>query len=189
MHQNQLEVLKHRKKKHIWKPKDNSWEEDWPPFCREWTVNINATEPVDIFVPVFREDVMLKYCTMPIFMHSRREKMKLVVANVEAEDISGNTCGHVMHPLPEVQNVLVLRAMALIGFSRQCQQILRYLHFADNITQQPGDDELVKVRPVLDSLQRSFYSTLDPEEFQSVDEMIISFKGKQIPRCCMRKKN
>lgn len=74
MHQNQLEVLKHRKKKHTWKPKDNSWEEDWPPFSREWTVNINATEPVDIFVPVFREDVMLKYCTMPIFMHSRREK-------------------------------------------------------------------------------------------------------------------
>uniref|UniRef100_A0A8C6SAS8 PiggyBac transposable element-derived protein domain-containing protein n=1 Tax=Neogobius melanostomus TaxID=47308 RepID=A0A8C6SAS8_9GOBI len=58
------------------------------------------------------------------------------------------------------------------------EQILRYLHFVDNLTyQQANMDRLFKIRPFLSALQETFKAAADPEEFQSVDEQIIPFKG------------
>ncbi|KAL6470510.1 hypothetical protein MHYP_G00216290 [Metynnis hypsauchen] len=59
------------------------------------------------------------------------------------------------------------------------EQILSYLHFVDNYTYQPANlDRLFKVRPVLSTLQKTFLAAADPEEFQSIDEQIIPFKGQ-----------
>ena len=58
------------------------------------------------------------------------------------------------------------------------EQILRYLHFVDNLTFQPANtDRPFKIRPLLSALQETFKAAADPEEFQSVDEQIIAFKG------------
>ncbi|MGH0142048.1 UNVERIFIED_CONTAM: hypothetical protein FKN15_075309 [Acipenser sinensis] len=58
------------------------------------------------------------------------------------------------------------------------EEIRRYLHFADNYSHEPGNkDKLFKIQPVLDRLEASFSKAVDPEEFQSVDEQMISFKG------------
>lgn len=59
------------------------------------------------------------------------------------------------------------------------EQILSYLHFVDNYTYQPGNtDRLFKITPVLSTLQKTFLAAADPEEFQSIDEQIIPFKGQ-----------
>lgn len=48
----------------------------------------------------------------------------------------------------------------------------------DNYTYQPANtDRLFKVRPVLSTRQKTFLAAADPEEFQSIDEQIIPFKG------------
>lgn len=58
------------------------------------------------------------------------------------------------------------------------EEILRYLHFVDNLTYQPANtDRIFKIRPLLSALQETFKAAADPEEFQSVDEQIIPFKG------------
>lgn len=58
------------------------------------------------------------------------------------------------------------------------EQILRYLHFVDNLTYQPANtNRLFKIRPILCALKETFKAAADPDEFQSVDEQIIPFKG------------
>ncbi|KAL7870423.1 hypothetical protein SRHO_G00079200 [Serrasalmus rhombeus] len=52
------------------------------------------------------------------------------------------------------------------------------MHFVDNYSLDPKNaDRFVKIRPVLDALKETFQSALDAEEFQSVDEMMIPYKG------------
>ncbi|CAM4362736.1 unnamed protein product [Leuciscus chuanchicus] len=70
---------------------------------------------------------------------------------------------------------LIANAMAVNRF----EEILRYIHFVDNYSQEAENaDKLFKIRPVLDALKTTFNSAVDPEEFQSIDEQIIPFKGR-----------
>lgn len=56
--------------------------------------------------------------------------------------------------------------------------LLRYIHFIDNYSQEPGNvDKLFKIRRVLNTLKKTFCSSVDTEEFQLIDEQIIPFKG------------
>ncbi|XP_058881426.1 piggyBac transposable element-derived protein 3-like [Acipenser ruthenus] len=61
------------------------------------------------------------------------------------------------------------------------ETIKRFLHFANNDDQvpagQPGHDRLLKVRPLLTSLLKSFKAT-PMDEMLCVDEQIAPFKGK-----------
>lgn len=56
-----------------------------------------------------------------------------------------------------------------------------YIHFVDNgkLKQRtdPDYDKLFKIRPVLDAIRKNM-ATLEPEEHNSVDEIIIPFKGR-----------
>lgn len=59
-------------------------------------------------------------------------------------------------------------------------QILRdqILHFVDNYSNDlRNTDKLFKIIPVLDTFQKTYCAAVDTEEFQSVDEQIIPFKG------------
>uniref|UniRef100_A0A3Q0SG42 PiggyBac transposable element-derived protein domain-containing protein n=1 Tax=Amphilophus citrinellus TaxID=61819 RepID=A0A3Q0SG42_AMPCI len=69
---------------------------------------------------------------------------------------------------------LVANAMPVNRF----EKIMRYVHFLDNYSIDPKNaDRFVKIRPFLNALQGTFSVSLDPEEYQSVDEMMIPFKG------------
>ena len=59
--------------------------------------------------------------------------------------------------------------------------LLRYLHLNDNANMKPRDhpeyDKLFKIKPRVTHLQQKF-KELEPEEYNSVDEQIIPYKGK-----------
>ena len=61
-------------------------------------------------------------------------------------------------------------------------EIQRYLHFADNATLTPrgqeGYDRLGKVRPVLNSVQKSFLTNYNPHKQNSMDEAMEPFTGQ-----------
>lgn len=62
--------------------------------------------------------------------------------------------------------------------------ILRNLHFVDNlnVTQETKDSDRVwKVRPWISGLRDNFLK-VSPEEFHSVDEIMIAFKGRSLLR-------
>lgn len=56
-----------------------------------------------------------------------------------------------------------------------------YMHVNDNTKMlqrnSPGYDKLFKIRPMVDILRRNFQS-IEPEEYQSVDELMIPYKGR-----------
>ena len=59
------------------------------------------------------------------------------------------------------------------------EQILSYIHFVGNFSHDPENvDKFSKVRPVFDALKETFRSTVDPEEFQSIDKQMIPYKGR-----------
>ncbi|XP_050035995.1 piggyBac transposable element-derived protein 3-like [Dermacentor andersoni] len=59
------------------------------------------------------------------------------------------------------------------------EKIVRLLHFTDNneASDEAKRDKVWKIRPWLDELQRNFL-TVEPEELNSVDEIMISFTGR-----------
>ena len=58
------------------------------------------------------------------------------------------------------------------------EQIKSNLHFNDNTKMAvPNTDKLFKVRPLIDSLTKTF-SEQTPQEYLSIDEQVIPFKGK-----------
>ena len=65
---------------------------------------------------------------------------------------------------------------------RRFELILRFLHLNDSQTQpqreQTGFDKLYKIRPLLDLLTASFRDNYTPSQFLSIDESMISFKGR-----------
>ncbi|KAL3222652.1 hypothetical protein MRX96_049967 [Rhipicephalus microplus] len=57
------------------------------------------------------------------------------------------------------------------------EEIRRFLHFKDNSdTLSFQNDHVAGIRPVIDALYEAFCSAVDPEEYQSVHEMVIPFK-------------
>ena len=67
--------------------------------------------------------------------------------------------------------------------SRDCFFLfLKFLHLADNTKQvtrgQPGYDKLFKLRPFIDPLIQSFQQMFIPQQQLSMDEVMISFKGR-----------
>ncbi|XP_065583822.1 piggyBac transposable element-derived protein 3-like [Artemia franciscana] len=61
------------------------------------------------------------------------------------------------------------------------EQIKKYLHFNDNLTQKPrgdpGHDKIHKVRPLIEMIRDNFMK-IPPEEHQAVDEQIVPTKRR-----------
>ena len=66
--------------------------------------------------------------------------------------------------------------------SRRFELILRFLHLNDSETQpqrgEPGFDKVYKIRPLLNLLLPTFKKNYTPTQFLSIDESMISFKGR-----------
>ena len=57
------------------------------------------------------------------------------------------------------------------------EQIMRYIHFADN-GKADAEDRAAKVRPLLDMFKQACLESWEPGKRQSIDEMMIRFKGR-----------
>ncbi|XP_067939747.1 piggyBac transposable element-derived protein 3-like [Watersipora subatra] len=79
---------------------------------------------------------------------------------------------------------LIANAMSVNRFER----IRRFLHFADNTENTESTDRLKKIRPFLDSMNSTFKSAVTPEEFHSIDEMMIPFTGRSSLKQYIRSK-
>ncbi|XP_065182258.1 piggyBac transposable element-derived protein 4-like [Sycon ciliatum] len=55
--------------------------------------------------------------------------------------------------------------------------IMNFLHFMDNAEEDPND-KLSKIRPLLTLLQERFMSVYTPNEYISIDEELVAFKGR-----------
>lgn len=70
------------------------------------------------------------------------------------------------------------------------ENIKRFIHFANNSEESTlkVGDEFWKIRPVANALHTSFHESVVPKERQSIDEMIVPFKGKSSLKQYLRNK-
>lgn len=59
------------------------------------------------------------------------------------------------------------------------EQVLRYIHFVDYYSQEPGNAiKLFKVRTMSEALEKFSHSAVDPEEFQLIIKSITAGCGQ-----------
>ena len=61
-------------------------------------------------------------------------------------------------------------------FRKRFEKLMRSIHCVDNLNEEEGRDRVWKLRPWLVSLREQFLSVM-PEKYQSVDEIVVPFRG------------
>ncbi len=83
----------------------------------------------------------------------------------------------------DVANAAVSSIMSLSRF----EEILRYLHFADNLNL-PPDDKMAKVRPLFDMMNERYLKLWPVEQDVNVDESMIPYFGRHSAKQFIRGK-
>lgn len=60
-----------KKSKHVWKSKDNEFDGGLPPSSGQWKVNIEGTDPINLFMHLFPEDLIVE---MVLYALQKRER-------------------------------------------------------------------------------------------------------------------
>ncbi|KAM4588720.1 piggyBac transposable element-derived protein 3-like [Odontesthes bonariensis] len=176
---------KEKSVRNVWKAKDNQFEGDLPPFLGESKMIVEGADPIDFFMHLFTQDMIDDIVYNTNLYAVQKGKDKLALTSEEFKTFLGinMVMSYVRYPRSRMywssetglRLELIVNAMPVNRF----EQILSYMHFVDNYSLDPANaDRFVKIRPVLDALKETFRSALDPEEFQSVDEMMIPYKGR-----------
>ncbi|XP_027899099.1 piggyBac transposable element-derived protein 2-like [Xiphophorus couchianus] len=172
-------------RKYVWKVQDNNFDGDFPPFLGERRVNVDGREPIDFFRYLFPLDLIDVIVHNTNMYALQKGKENLAVTSEEMQIFLGinMVMGYIRYPRTRMywssEEGLRLGIIADAMSVNRYEQILRHLHFVDNYTHQPANtDRLFKLAPVLNTLQKTFLMAANPEEFQSIDEQIIPFKGQ-----------
>lgn len=87
--------------RNVWKAKDNQFEGDLPPFSGESKMNVEVTDPIDLFIHLFTKDMIddIVYDTNLYAVQKRKDKlaltseefktflgMNMVMSNVSTQD-------------------------------------------------------------------------------------------------------
>ncbi|KAG7236450.1 hypothetical protein INR49_000928 [Caranx melampygus] len=176
---------KEKSVRNVWKAKDNQFEGDLPLFLGESKMNVEGADPIDFFMHLFTQDIIDDIVYNTNLYAVQKGKDKLALTSEEFKTFLGinMVMSYVRYPRSRMywssETGLHLELIADAMPVNRCEQILSYMHFVDNYSLDPENaDRFVKIRPVLDALKETFRSALDPEEFQSVDEMMIPYKGR-----------
>lgn len=131
------------KSKHVWKNKDNEFEGELPPFLGELKVNIEGTEPIDFFMHLFPEDLIDEIVLKTNLYALQKGKENLAITNSEMKTFLGINLvmSYLRYPRSRMywsseeglRLDLIANAMPLNRF----EQIVRYVHFSDNYSQEP----------------------------------------------------
>uniref|UniRef100_A0A3B4D6W9 PiggyBac transposable element-derived protein domain-containing protein n=1 Tax=Pygocentrus nattereri TaxID=42514 RepID=A0A3B4D6W9_PYGNA len=157
------------------------WRKYLPPFVGESKMNVEVADPIDFFMHLFTQDMIKTHNTNLYAVQKGKEKLALTSEDFKTFHGINMVMSYVRYPRSRMywsseiglHLELIADAMPVNRF----EQILSYMHFVDNYSMDPKNaDRFVKIRPVLDALTETFQSALDPEEFQSVDEMMITYK-------------
>ena len=147
-------------------------------------MNVEGIEPIDFFIYLFPEDLINEIVHNTNLYALQNGKENLALTKEEMKKFLGvnMVMSYLRYPRSRMcwssEEGLRLDLIANAMPVNRVEQILRYIHFVDNYSKEPSNaDKLFKLRPVLDTLEKTFHSAVDPEEFQSIDEQIIPFKG------------
>ncbi|KAM3863421.1 deleted in lung and esophageal cancer protein 1-like [Diretmus argenteus] len=165
-----------------WKAMDNEFG-DLPTILGESKMNVEGRDPIDFFSHLFTEEMIddIVFNTNQYAVQKGNENLGLTSEEFKTFLGMNMVMSYIKYPRARMywsseeglRLDLVADAMSVNRF----EKILRYVHFVDNYSIDPENaDRFVKIRPFLNALQGTFSASLDPEEYRSVDEMMIPFK-------------
>ncbi|KAL2091612.1 hypothetical protein ACEWY4_013875 [Coilia grayii] len=182
-----------KKRRRRWKVKSNDYEGHPPTFQGQNTVNVQTEEPIDMFYCPFPDGLLDIIFHQSNLYAMYKGKMNFALTKPELKVFLGINLmmTYIRYPRlrmywssnPGLRQHCIANAMTANHF----EDIMRYLHFVDP-NNEAGEDRFFRIRPVLDALQTTFLSAMDPEECQSIDEQIIPFKGKHSTKQYIPKK-
>ncbi|XP_018306394.1 piggyBac transposable element-derived protein 4-like [Mycetomoellerius zeteki] len=173
----------------IWEKKSRS--KDDTPFTTNSGPNIpdSAKTPLDIFLCLFPNELIELIVHQTNLYSAQIEKKPFnVVTKDEILKFLGLNIFMGVKKLPSyrdfwsrnelLHDTYVSNVMTVIRFG----YLLSHFHLNDNSNEpkkgQPGFDKLYKIRPLLDKLSETFKTCYKPNQYQSIDESMIRFKGR-----------
>lgn len=165
--------------------KDNDWAGKAPDFLGKHKVNVHGALPIDYFLALFPESLLEHIVLQTNLYAVQKGKENLRLTLPELKVFLGICLVMTYIRYPRIRNYWSTESglrMDLVADSmpvNRFEEIRRFLHFKDNSdTLSFQNDRVAGMRPVIDALNEAFCSAVDPEEYQSVDEMVIPFKGR-----------
>lgn len=165
--------------------RDNALPNNWSQFSGRFQVNVQAESPLDMFMYLFPQDLLadIVYQTNLYACQNGKDNLRLSVEELKV--FLGIVIAMTYIRYPRIRHYwssenglrmsLIADAMSVNRF----ENIRKYLHFIDNTTiPHDNTDKTIKIRPILTKLHETFHKAADNEEYQSVDEMMIPFKGR-----------
>lgn len=143
-----------------------------------FTVHLENGSPLDYFETFFSDNIV-DLIVQNTNLYSVQKTGRSIVKNakeisdfIAIEILMGNIClpAYTDYWSQEMRIDHIANIMPL----KKYQSLRRYLHFTDN--SQMNDDRYFKVRPLLESVRKSCLS-IEQEKMNSVDEMMIPYKG------------
>lgn len=164
---------------------DNPLAGKEPEFTGNHHVNIHGDSPVDYFSQLFTNDLMTEIVEQTNLYACQKGKDNLALTVGELKIYLGVVLVMTYIKYPRIRHYwctehglrmnLIADAMSL----NRWEDIRRYLHFIDSSKIPPNNtDKAIRIRPVLQKFHETFHAAVSPEEFQSVDEIMIPFRGR-----------
>lgn len=129
--------------------KDNHFQADSPPVLGEWKVNVEGTEPIDFFMHLFPKDEIMHNTNLYAL---QKGKGNLALTIHERKTFLGinMVMSYLRYPRSRMywslEERLRLDLIANAISVNRFEEILRYIHFVDNYSQEPRTtDELYKI--------------------------------------------
>lgn len=172
-------------RRRIWRANvDNPLAESVPPFTGDGRVLLNLSnesDPVDFFEGLLSDEILAMVVRESNAYALSKKGYELNLTSAELRIYVGCLLimSYVRYPRIENywSNSLRLPQIADYISSKRFKKIRECLHFT---TQQssPDGDKYYKIRPFLEMLRNSFKAAVADEEYSSIDEMMVAFKGR-----------
>lgn len=155
-----------------------------PPFKGKYESFINGSSPYDYFLKLFPAALLVLIVEMSNLyaVQNNKENFKLTVGELYIFLGINIMMTYIKYPSIRMywSNILGLRIDLIVDSmtGNRFEEIRRFLHFCDNNDLEKNSRGFAKISPVLTALHSAFHDACSNEEFQSIDEMIIPFKGR-----------
>ena len=167
--------------------KDNNYTNNIPQFLGNYAINIDGEEPYDFFIKIFTEEIFQFILTEANRFAFQNGKMTFKLAMNELKTFLGINIMMTFIKYPQVRmywsSIEALR-MNMIAKSmsvNRFEEIKWFIHFVNNDDKEdPVRDRYWKIRPIANMLYQTFHDAVSPTEHQSVDEMLVPFKGRSL---------
>lgn len=178
--------VKKVKKSASWTPGlENRYVNNPPSFKGKYKINIRETTPFQFFRKLFPEQIIDIICLESNRYARECGENDFVVTNKDIEIFLGINIMMTYIKYPKLRmywhgNQLRCNAIAELMSCRRFEEIKKFLHFVQvsSLSDDQKINKYFRIQPILDILHKTFLECVDPPEHQSIDEMLIPFKGK-----------